>query len=137
MTAGSVMCVIGMVWLTQASETSGYFTMILVPVLLFGAGTGLVSVAATFVALSAVPPGDSGAASGLLQSMQQVGGSLGVAVLVTAYATGESAIGGTVHAFTAGVVFTFCMLATSLLAFRTLAAPQARATVGAGSGVKR
>jgi EmrB/QacA subfamily drug resistance transporter len=128
MTAGSVMCVVGMVWLTQASATSGYLTMILVPVLLFGAGTGLVAVAATFVALSAVPPGDSGAASGLLQSMQQVGGSLGVAVLVTAYATGETSIGGTVHAFTAGVVFTACMLATSLLAFRTPV--RAPATVG-------
>src|SRR5256885_15868763 len=41
MTAGSVMCVVGMVWLTQASESCGYFTMILVPVLLFGAGTGV------------------------------------------------------------------------------------------------
>jgi EmrB/QacA subfamily drug resistance transporter len=123
MTAGSVLCVLGMVWLTQASGTSGYLTMILGPVLLFGAGTGLVAVAATFVALSAVPPGDSGAASGLLQSMQQVGGSLGVAVLVTAYATGDGQVSGTVNAFTTGVVLTVCMLATSVLAFRRAEAP--------------
>ncbi len=118
MTAGSALCVAGMLWLTGASATSGYATMILGPVLLFGAGTGLVAVAATFVALASVPARDSGAASGLLQSMQQVGGSLGVAVLITAYAGGGTA-GGFTNAFTIGAAFTACMLAISLLTFRT------------------
>jgi EmrB/QacA subfamily drug resistance transporter len=132
MTAGSVLCLVGMVWLTQASATSGYLTMILGPVLLFGAGTGLVAVAATFVALSAVPPGDSGAASGLLQSMQQVGGSLGVAVLVTAYATADGPVSGIVHAFTTGVMLTIAMLATSALTFRRAGISQ-RAPAQAGA----
>ena len=123
MVAGSVLCVAGMVWLTGVSGSSGYVAMILGPVLLFGAGTGLVAVAATFVALSPVAKADSGAASGLLQGMQQVGGSLGVAVLVTVYASAPSRAGGTradgiVWAFTAGVVFTACMLVISVAGFR-------------------
>ncbi len=117
MVAGSLLCVAGMVWLTQVSDGSGYLTMILGPVLLFGAGTGLVAVAATFVALSSVPRLDSGAASGLLQSTQQVGGSLGVAALVTVYAIAGTPVHRMVHAFTAGTVFTACMLLTALVAF--------------------
>ena len=118
MLAGSVLSVAGMLWLTQVSDTSGYVAMVLGPVLLFGAGTGFVAVAVTFVALSSVPARDSGAASGLLQSMQQVGGSLGVAVLITAYASGRSPVHGVVDAFTAGAVFTLCMFVMSAAAFR-------------------
>lgn len=123
MVAGSVLCVAGMVWLTGVSAGSGYAAMILGPVLLFGAGTGLVAVAATFVALSSVPRADSGAASGLLQGMQQVGGSLGVAVLVTVYASAPSSLAGTQvrgigYAFTAGVVFTVGMLVIAVAGFR-------------------
>ncbi|MGH3378628.1 MAG: MFS transporter [Actinoallomurus sp.] len=129
MVAGSVLCVAGMVWLTGVSAGSGYATMILGPVLLFGAGTGLVAVAATFVALSSVPRGDSGAASGFLQGMQQVGGSLGVAVLVTVYASAPAAgtvgtqVRGIGYAFTAGVVFTAAMLVISVVGFRRREVP--------------
>ncbi|MQA98604.1 MAG: MFS transporter [Streptosporangiales bacterium] len=43
MVAGSVLAIIGMAWLTQISATSTYVSTILGPVLLFGAGHGLVS----------------------------------------------------------------------------------------------
>ncbi|MDN3356282.1 MFS transporter [Actinomadura sp. DC4] len=114
MVAGSVLCVAGMVWLTGVG---GGLVAILGPVLLFGAGTGLVAVAATFVALSSVPRADSGAASGLLQGMQQVGGSLGVAVLVTVYASGPGSVAGMRRAFAAGVVLTVCMLVIAVAGF--------------------
>ncbi|WP_149262619.1 MFS transporter [Actinomadura sp. K4S16] len=117
MAAGAVLCAVGMVWLTQVSRDSSYVGMILGPVLLFGAGTGLVAVAATFVAMASVPAGESGAASALLQSMQQIGGSLGVAVLVTVDHAGSSVVDGMRDAFTAGVGFTACML-LALVAFR-------------------
>jgi EmrB/QacA subfamily drug resistance transporter len=113
-TTGAALSTAGMVWLSQASSSSGYLSMILGPVLLFGAGAGLVAVAVTFVALSRMPSDDSGAGSGLLQAMQQVGGSLGVAVLTTVYAS-EHGFNG---AFTAGAIFTGCMLLLSLVAFR-------------------
>ena len=132
MATGSVLSVAGMVWMTQVSATSGYLTMILCPVLLFGAGTGLVAVAATFVALSSVPEGDSGATSDLLQSMQQVGGSLGLAVLITVYTTATTPAVGITSAFTTGVAFTACMLAMSLIAFRTPQEPRRFRRVRAG-----
>ncbi|MGP4022481.1 MFS transporter [Actinomadura sp. 3N407] len=129
MAAGAALCAAGMVWLTQISPTSSYVTMILGPVLLFGAGTGFVAVAATFVAMASVPPGESGATSALLQSMQQIGGSLGVAVLVIvngAAAHDASPVDGMRGAFTAGVVFTVAMLALALLAFRRPSRDQGR-----------
>lgn len=116
MVAGSVLCLAGMVWLTRVSAGSGSLT-VLGPVLLFGAGTGLVAVAATFVALSSVPRADSGAASGLLQGVQQVGGSLGVAVLVTVYASARGSVAGIGDAFMAGVVFTACMVVIAAVGF--------------------
>lgn len=121
MVAGAVLCVIGMVWLTRVSAASTYLTMLLGPVLLFGAGTGLVSVAATFVAMSRAKPQESGATSGLLQSMQQIGGSVGVAVLITAYAADlgrASPVEGMAHAFTAGAVLTAGMLVVASVGFR-------------------
>ncbi|GGP96372.1 MFS transporter [Actinomadura coerulea] len=117
MAAGTVLCAAGMVWLTQVPRDGSYAAVILGPVLLFGAGTGLVAVAATFTAMRSVPPGESGAASALLQSMQQIGGSLGVAVLVTVDHAGSSKVDGMRDAFTAGVAFTACML-LALVAFR-------------------
>ncbi|MQA94587.1 MAG: MFS transporter [Streptosporangiales bacterium] len=119
MVVGSLLCAAGMLWLTGAGPDSAYASMILGPVVLFGGGTGLVAVAATFVAMSSARPEESGATSGLLQSMQQVGGSLGVALLVTVYGlTAGPPLRGMTAAFTAGTVLTAAMLVVSLTAFR-------------------
>ncbi|NDU73875.1 MFS transporter [Actinomadura sp. DSM 109109] len=117
MAAGAVLCAAGMVWLTQVPRDGSYVAVILGPVLLFGAGTGLVSVTATFAAMRSVPVGESGAASALLQSMQQIGGSLGVAVLATVGHGASSEVDGMRDAFTAGAAFTAGML-VALAAFR-------------------
>jgi hypothetical protein len=52
---------------------------------LFGAGNGLSFVTLTSAALAGVAPQDAGAASGLVNVTQQLGGTLGVAVLVTVF----------------------------------------------------
>src|SRR5256885_11686179 len=52
-----------------------------------GAGLGLTFVPITISATSGVAPGDSGLASGLLPTTQQVGGSLGLAILSTVSTT--------------------------------------------------
>ncbi|MCP2342413.1 MFS transporter [Actinomadura rupiterrae] len=128
MAAGSVLCVAGMVWLAQVSADGSYLTLILGPVLLFGAGSGMVSVAATFVAMASVPSGEAGAASAVLQSMQQIGGSLGVAALVTVDGAtrGASPVDGMRGAFTAGAVLTVAMVATALFGFRRSSGDQGR-----------
>jgi MFS family permease len=87
MTGGALLAVTGLAWLTQVSVTSGYLTGILGPMLVFGLGMGLLFVPLTIVAVSGVPPHEAGAASSLLNVTQQVGGSLGLSILVTVFGT--------------------------------------------------
>jgi EmrB/QacA subfamily drug resistance transporter len=87
MTAGAVLAVIGLAWVSQISVSSGYVDGILGPMLTFGLGMGLLFVPLTIVAVSGVAPRESGAASSLLNVMQQVGGALGLSILVTVFGT--------------------------------------------------
>jgi len=87
MVVGSLLCTGGMVWLTQISATSNYVTGVLGPTLVFGLGMGCLFVPLTVMAVSKVEPEDAGAASSLLNVMQQVGGSLGLSILVTVSGT--------------------------------------------------
>jgi EmrB/QacA subfamily drug resistance transporter len=87
MTTGAIFGVVGLTWLTQITVTSGYLDGILGPMLVFGLGMGLLFVPLTIVAVSGVPPHETGAASSLLNVTQQVGGSLGLAILVTVFGT--------------------------------------------------
>ena len=76
----------GMLWLTQLHSGSSYLSLV-GPLLVFGTGNGLAFVPLTTAALDGVRPEDAGAASGLVNVMQQLGGSLGLAVLVTVFGT--------------------------------------------------
>src|SRR5215207_10183611 len=87
MTGGALLAAAGLAWLTQVTVTSGYLTGILGPMLLFGLGMGLLFVPLTIVAVSGVEPQEAGAASSLLNVSQQVGGSLGLSILVTVFGT--------------------------------------------------
>ncbi|WP_374224380.1 MFS transporter [Streptomyces sp. ISL-94] len=87
MVAGALCCAAGLAWLTLTDIHSTYLGSIFGPILLFGTGMGLQFVSLTLMALSNVPDRESGAASGLLNSMQQVGGSLGLSILVTVFGT--------------------------------------------------
>ncbi|HEX6678796.1 MAG TPA: MFS transporter [Actinomycetes bacterium] len=87
MTAGAVLAVVGLGWVSQISVTSGYLDGILGPMMIFGFGMGLLFVPLTIVAVSGVDRHESGAASSLLNVMQQVGGSLGLSILVTVFGT--------------------------------------------------
>jgi len=87
MTAGALLGTVGLAWLSQISVTSDYLTGILGPMLVFGLGMGLLFVPLTIVAVSGVEPREAGAASSLLNVMQQVGGSLSLSILVTAFGT--------------------------------------------------
>ena len=87
MSTGAVLAVLGLAWLSQVSVTSGYLGGILFPMVVFGLGMGLLFVPLTIVAVSGVQPHESGAASSLLNVTQQVGGSLGLSILVTAFGT--------------------------------------------------
>jgi EmrB/QacA subfamily drug resistance transporter len=86
MLVGLAFSTLGMLWLTQLSAQSGYGAL-LGPLLVFGAGNGAAFVPLTTAALEDVDPADAGAASGLVNVMQQLGGAVGLAVLVTVFGT--------------------------------------------------
>ncbi|GAA1101074.1 MULTISPECIES: MFS transporter [Kitasatospora] len=73
----------GMAWLTQMKVDSPYATMVLPAELLLGFGMGLVFMPSLSLATLGVAPNETGAASAIINSAQQVGGSIGVALLNT------------------------------------------------------
>ncbi len=106
MITGSTLILIGMLWLTRIDETSGYLGSVVGPMVLFGFGAGMVFIPLVSRAVSGVLPQDAGAASGLLNVIQQVGGALGLAILVTVYGTSSrsaAAGGSAVHALAEGI----------------------------------
>jgi len=87
MVVGLLPAVAGMAWLSRISPDSTYVSGVLGPMLLLGTGMGVAFVPLTMASLAGVRPQDSGAASSMVNVTQQVGGSLGLAILVTAFAT--------------------------------------------------
>jgi fucose permease len=142
-TGGITLSTGGLLWLTQLSETSNYLS-VLGPLLLFGLGNGIAFVPLTTAALDGVAPEDAGAASGLVNVMQQLGGSLGLAVLVTVFGTastsaarharpGQTAAEVARHAFVVGadrafLVATILLAATALLTWFAIRPPAQQET---------
>ncbi|MFI6346219.1 MFS transporter [Streptomyces sp. NPDC050560] len=87
MVTGSTLVAVALGWQTFLSPDSSYLGGVLGPVLLFGFGMGLNFVTLTLTAVSGVAQHEAGAASGLLNAMQQVGGSLGLSILTTVFGT--------------------------------------------------
>jgi EmrB/QacA subfamily drug resistance transporter len=81
--AGAAAAAAGLCWLSRLSPHGGYADTVLGPTVAIGAGLGLLSVPLSLIALSRVSDSASGAASSLLSTSQQVGGSIGLAVLGT------------------------------------------------------
>ena len=91
---GGLLMTAGMAWLTGVSADTGYAGGLLGPMLLFGIGIGCCTLPLTMIVLSSVEPRESGVVSGLQQTMQWAGGSLGLAVLVSVFGTAGRGAGG-------------------------------------------
>jgi EmrB/QacA subfamily drug resistance transporter len=78
---GLLVSAAGFVLLTRIVGHGDYASHVLPAMVALGVGAGMSFVAITIAATSGVEPGDSGLASGLLNTTQQVGGSLGLAIL--------------------------------------------------------
>ncbi|MFE2375127.1 MFS transporter [Streptomyces sp. NPDC059398] len=87
MVTGTVLATLGTGWLTMIDPGSSYTGGVLGPMILFGFGMGLNFVTLTLTAVSGVADHESGAASGLLNTTQQVGGALGLSILTTVFET--------------------------------------------------
>jgi EmrB/QacA subfamily drug resistance transporter len=81
--AGCAMVAGGMFWFSRLTEHAGYAGDLLGPQIVSSFGLGLVFVPLALVALHKVAEQDSGVASSLLNTAQQVGGAIGLAVLGT------------------------------------------------------
>src|SRR5258708_12748583 len=91
MIVGLLPVVAGMAWLGQLSTGTSYFPGVVIPMLLLGTGMGVAFVPLTMASLAGVPVSESGAASSMVNVMQQVGGALGLAILVTIFGTASRA----------------------------------------------
>ncbi len=80
---GLLFIVAGLLWFSRISVGGGFTTDILGPSLLAAAGLGFSFVTTTIAAVSGVEEHEAGLASGLINTSQQVGGALGLAVLAT------------------------------------------------------
>jgi predicted MFS family arabinose efflux permease len=84
---GLVLAAAGVFWLSTLDADSGYWTHLMVPVFLASAGLGLAFVPMTLTVVHGVDPQETGVASALLNTAQQVGAALGLAVLTTVSAS--------------------------------------------------
>ena len=74
----------GLLWFSQVPATGGSFAAdVLGPSLLAAVGFGLAFVPVTIAAVTGTKPHEAGLASGLINTSQQVGGALGLAILAT------------------------------------------------------
>jgi EmrB/QacA subfamily drug resistance transporter len=80
---GMALIAAALVWFSRISVDGGFASDILGPSLLAGAGLGFAFVPTTIAAVSGVGEPESGLASGLINTSQQIGGALGLAVLAT------------------------------------------------------
>ncbi|MFF8287695.1 MFS transporter [Streptomyces sp. NPDC016309] len=101
MTLGFGLLLAGMVWLALALDPHGTFaTTVLAPSLVLGAALPLVTVTTNVAATAGAAPEETGLASGLVNTSQQFGSVLGLAVLVAVATTRTGA--ATPQAETAG-----------------------------------
>src|SRR4051794_32842107 len=93
---GLLITAVGLVWFGQVSPDGSYVSDVLFPSLLAAVGLGLAFVSMTVAAVSGVEPHEAGLASGLINTSQQVGGALGLAILATVAntRTGDALAGG-------------------------------------------
>jgi EmrB/QacA subfamily drug resistance transporter len=79
--AGMLFIAAGLLWFSRVSPGGSYLGDVLFPSLLAAIGLGFSFVPVTIGALAGVKPDDAGLASGLINTSQQVGGALGLAIL--------------------------------------------------------
>jgi predicted MFS family arabinose efflux permease len=87
MTAGAVFFAAALLWLSRATEDGNYWTQIFFPFILLGFGGGFSFMPMNLTIMSSLRPEQTGAGAGTLQTFQQVGGAIGLAVLVTIFST--------------------------------------------------
>ena len=117
---------VGLLWWSRVSPDGSYVADILGPSLLAAVGLGLAFVTITIAAVAGVADDDSGLASGLINTSQQIGGALGLAILATIANSVSDSVADPVAltdgfraAFLAGAGFAFLGLIVALVLIKT------------------
>src|SRR5437016_4056699 len=126
--AGMVALTGGLLYFTQVSVHGSYLVDLLPGFLLVGLGLGFSFVPISIAALAGVHPAEAGLASGLINTSQQIGGALGIAVLSTiatsrtshALADGTALPSALVHGLTGAFVVRAGIAAVGIVAALTL-----------------
>jgi EmrB/QacA subfamily drug resistance transporter len=150
MSVGLLMAVTGVLWFSQIGVHTGYWTHLFPAELVMAFGMGLVFVPVNNTALVGVAPSDAGVASALINSTQQVGGSIGTALLNTiattvtvgylhahgvtsgSPASAATVAAGTVHGFSVAFAVAAAILGLALLTVAIFI----NAPVGSGAGAE-
>jgi len=123
MIAGLALSAGGLLWFTGLTVHSSYVAHVLLPEILVSLGMGTAFVPMSSTALIGVEPHDAGVASALVNTTQQVGGSLGTALLntlaastATTYLVGHAKSGlavqsAAVHGYTTAFTVSAVLLA--------------------------
>jgi sugar phosphate permease len=133
-TYGAILTAAGLLWLTQLPDHAAYASHVLGPTLVLAAGISSMILPLTIAATAGVPHHEAGVASGLVNVGRQIGGAVGLAVLVTVsssaaqHAHGRSVADATLHGYhiaflIAAGVSLLCAVATLPLGNRREPAP--------------
>ncbi|MBS1886356.1 MAG: DHA2 family efflux MFS transporter permease subunit [Actinobacteria bacterium] len=123
---GMACVALGLIWFTQISVHGTFLADILGPSLLAAVGLGFAFVPVTIAAVSGIEDREQGLASGLINTSQQVGGALGLAILaavansvISSPENSESLVEGFQAAFAVGAGFAVLGLIATLVLIRT------------------
>jgi EmrB/QacA subfamily drug resistance transporter len=124
MVPGLIFAGIGLLMLTRITPETGYATHVLPSLLIMSSGMALVFIPLTSTSLHGVSGRDTGVASAMVNTSQQIGGSLGVALLntiaataATSYAATNSELGKMVQPFAVTHGFTVAFKVSAALLF--------------------
>jgi EmrB/QacA subfamily drug resistance transporter len=124
--AGMACIALGLLWFTQIDVDGTFLADILGPSLLAALGLGFAFVPVTIAAVSGISDREQGLASGLINTSQQVGGALGLAILaavansvIGSTETPDTLVEGFQAAFAVGAGFAILGLIATLVLVRT------------------
>ena len=128
-----VVSIVGMTWLSQVNTNTPFWLGLVAPMLLVGAGMGAGVASLTIAGVSDVPHEDTGAASGLVGVAHQLGGALGLAIMVVVFASGTQLVIMNEHALLAHRIGTALSAGSVML---TIALLIVLATIVRGASIK-
>jgi EmrB/QacA subfamily drug resistance transporter len=125
---GLLLALIGMTWLSRVSVGGDYFTQMALPMVLLGIGMGSVFTPLTTAGITGVADKDAGAASGLVNTAHQLGGTLGIGILISVFtAAGNGGASQLAEGVPAALTASAVLIALALVVVVTVMRPQGEA----------